>query len=202
MQTLYSTSLLVVDHPTDTRAVVSSTLTARTKRSIASRYTNDMQQTGSMFILLALIATGVFFVAEERATPAGSLSGVSSVPFVELSRGQHAQITSRVNYLITSEEGLTELWKLLDSDSPAPAIDFSSRSVVAVFAGEQATGGHEISVTKIEDGSLRTVVVARTMSSDGCMVRQSLTTPYQVVEIPATTLSFTHTDVLVTKVCK
>lgn len=159
-----------------------------------------MQQIGSLIVFVALIAAGVFLVSEEQAA-APTSAVVVSVPFTEIAQGINANVSKRVNYLITSEEGLQELWKLLDAEGTPPTVDFSSRSVVAVFAGQQSSGGHQISVTKVEDGSSRVVAIQRVTPGAGCVVTQALTSPYQVIEVPNTELPFTHAETLVTNEC-
>lgn len=153
-----------------------------------------MHQISGLIIFFALVATGVFLVSEETIE--------SSLPFTVLAQGAHAKVDTRVNYLITSEEGLVELWKLLDVDTSMPTVDFSSRSVIAVFSGERATGGHLIAVSKIEDGSSRAVTVTRTIPGESCMTTEALSTPYQIVDVPVTTLPMTHTNVLVVAECE
>ena len=78
-----------------------------------------------LVVLVALIAAGVFLVAEKDA-PTPTSAQVVSVPFTELTQGVNANVSRRVNYLITSEEGLKELWKLLDAQGTPPTVDFSS----------------------------------------------------------------------------
>jgi hypothetical protein len=162
-----------------------------------------MQQLGSIVVLVALVAAGMFLIQEkDPSAPAMPAFSVVSVPFTELLSGENAKVSRRVNYLITSDEGLKELWKLIGTKSAMPKVDFTTRAVVAVFAGEEKTGGHSIVVSKIEDsGTTRTVAISRTAPGEGCMTTQALTSPYQIVEIPYADLQFTHTETLVTTAC-
>ena len=164
-----------------------------------------MQQIGSVIVLVALVVAGMFLVREEdrSALPATPSFESISVPFTTLLQGDQSKVAKRVNYLVTSDEGLKELWSMLGTKSAMPKVDFNTRSVVAVFAGEQATGGHSIAVAKIEDSaSARTVSVALTAPGEGCMSAQVITAPFQVVELPSTELEFTHKDTQVAVACE
>jgi hypothetical protein len=163
-----------------------------------------MQQIGSLIAFIGLIVAGVVLIQEkDPGAPAPPPFSVVSVPFTELLSGDSAQVSRRVNYLITSDEGLKELWKLIGTKSTMPQVDFSTRAVVAVFVGEQTTGGYGIAISKIEDNaSSRLVSVQLTSPGEGCVVTQAITSPYQIVTVPNSDLTFTHADTVVTTECK
>ncbi len=161
-----------------------------------------MQQIGSIVILVALVATGTLLIREKEATlsPTSSLPTIS-VPFTELLQGEDAKVSKRVNYLIASDEGLKELWKLLNTKSAMPDVDFNTHSIVAIFSGEQTSGGHGIQIARIEDTGVRTVYITRTEPGVSCMTTQSLTTPFQIVRVDNTDLEFVHQDEVVSAEC-
>jgi len=73
---------------------------------------------------------------------------------------------------------------------------------VAVFAGEVPTAGYDIAVAEVEDADKRMVKIELTRPDEGCVLAQSMTAPYQVIELPKTSLLFTHADTWVIKSCE
>jgi hypothetical protein len=128
-------------------------------------------------------------------------SAAVSVPFEELTQGTHSSVLTRTNYLITSAEQLNELWKMTDANGTPPIIDFNESYVAAVFAGQEPTAGYKIAVSKIEDGSARTVAIMLTEPSDTCVLAEVETTPYQIVVFQKTPLPLTHVYQTATGTC-
>lgn len=147
-------------------------------------------------LLVALALLGVFLLVKgggEALQPAAATSSTNrAVPYTKVMEGATSKVEKRANYLITSAEGLTELWELLETEIEPPELDFTTQSVVAVFAGEKPTGSHGIEVSSISDGAKRQVSVVLTAPAEACVVTQALTQPYAVVVVPATTLPYTH----------
>lgn len=129
-------------------------------------------------------------------------NGYGSVSFSEITSGSRSNARSRVNYLITSDEGLEKLWKMLDTVVPPPDVDFKKNQVIVVFAGERQGSGHEIRVTRVLDGDIRDVTVESSEPATDCEILEGITSPYQVVMISATDLDLTHKDVSVKKNCE
>ncbi len=125
----------------------------------------------------------------------------ATVPFTELAQGVQSSVSVRANYLITSESQLSELWKMIDARGQTPVVNFATHDVVAVFAGKEPTAGYTITVSKVEDTNTREVTVALTSPGGSCVLAQSVTAPYQVVELPKTSLPLTHTDQAITASC-
>ncbi|MDE2021827.1 MAG: protease complex subunit PrcB family protein [Patescibacteria group bacterium] len=125
----------------------------------------------------------------------------TTVPFTELAHGAHSSISVRANYLITSAGQLSELWKMIDAGGQTPDVDFATQSVIALFAGQKPTAGYTIAVSKVEDAATRDVTITLTSPGGSCLLAQSLTAPYQVVELPKTSLAFTHKDLATTLSC-
>ncbi len=160
-------------------------------------------------LALAAVVIGVFVFLYGRGTlpniaPSSAIATSSDgtvVSFIELAHGAHSTVKTRVNYLITSEGQLGELWKMVDAAGQAPLVDFSSDSVIAVFAGTEPTAGYAITVSKVTDGTTRTVAVTLSSPDSTCILAQSKTAPYQVVELPKTALPLAHEDVATTTNC-
>jgi hypothetical protein len=67
-----------------------------------------------------------------------------------------------------------------------PAVDFSREAVVAVFMGQQPSGGYAIEVTQVADGVTGLVVhYATTRPGDDCVAAAVITQPFQVVAVEA-----------------
>jgi hypothetical protein len=163
-----------------------------------------MQQTVSIALFVVVIVAGAFLLGrdnESSVTQSSANEGVTAVAFTPLAEGVYSRVEARVNYLVSSEEGLVELWKLIETDMPLPQVDFSTHAVAAIFAGEEATAGFKIAVAAVEDGAERMVKVVRTRPGPSCMTTQVITMPYQVVEIPITTLPLSHQDEWMTEDC-
>ena len=142
-------------------------------------------------VFAALAGAGIFYW---QGGAADDRQAIREAAFTELARGQQSKVSERANYLITSEEQLSELWKMIDASSPLPEIDFDTHSVIAVFTGQEPTAGYAIEISKITDAAERTVAVMLTIPGDGCMLAQVLTSPYQIVSVPITALPLTHKD--------
>ena len=68
-----------------------------------------------------------------------------------------------------------------------PEIDFTRRTIVAVFQGEQATSGYEISIQEIiETENSIEVVVKAVAPGSRCGVLDKVTRPLDIVEIEKT----------------
>ena len=155
------------------------------------------------------IAIGVFvflyggenFSNNPPPVPIENLAAVE-VPFTELASGTQSNIKKRTNYLITSIYGLEELWKLVDTKRKMPDIDFNKNYVIAVFAGQNPTSGYAISVSKVEDAQNRVVTITLISPGTSCVLAQSKTAPYQIIELSKTSLLFTHEDKATVSECK
>ncbi|OGG59274.1 hypothetical protein A2765_06690 [Candidatus Kaiserbacteria bacterium RIFCSPHIGHO2_01_FULL_56_24] len=155
---------------------------------------------GGLLVALALLASfivlsssGATAVPQSAAAnnPADPTRSVVNVPFTVVAEGSQSEVERRANYLITSGESLTELWAMLSTDEPTPTVDFNTQAVVVVFAGAKSTGGYGVEVAKIEDDTRRTVYVTVSTPGPGCITTEALTSPFQVVVVPAASLSYT-----------
>lgn len=172
-------------------------------------YTRVMKKDTHLVLGMVLVAAAIVVIVRLPAQGGGSASPVEAgdpvqtvaVPFATLAQGSQSNILARTNYLITSSDELTELWKIIDAATPPPEIDFEKNAVIAVFAGQQPTAGYAIAVSKVVDSGSRTVSVTLTKPDNTCMVGQVLTAPYEVAVVPATTLPFAHEDASITTAC-
>ena len=156
---------------------------------------------------VAIVAIGIgTYLFSSGNLSSASLSSdtqiaASAVPFKPLVRGSNSKVATRVNYFITSPDQLSELWKMINASSTPPTVDFNKEAVIAVFAGQQPTTGYAISVSKVMDSSARLVSITIAKPDDSCLTGQALTTPYEVVVVPTTTLPLAHEDLTATVTC-
>jgi uncharacterized membrane protein len=69
--------------------------------------------------------------------------------------------------------------------SPAPVVDFTSRVVAAVFAGERPSPGHAVEITDArEDAGTLTLAVTEHRPPRGSVAPQLLVSPFHIVTLP------------------
>ena len=160
---------------------------------------------GGLAIVIVAVGMSIFLQNDQTTSSASPSVAQEALPadvsFTEITKGMQSKVSKATNYLITSDEQLVELWKLIEVKGKVPAIDFNKDSVIAVFAGQKMTGGYGISVMKVTDSTERLVTVGFTLPGKECITTQSIIAPYQVVRIPKTDLSFTHKDQVTTTDC-
>lgn len=155
--------------------------------------------------VVAIVVTALLFLYRAQYSPeslsdrsaqavANVVSTTTPVQFVEIARGVQSMEARRVNYLITSTDELARLWEMIDAGGTPPPVNFATHRVMALFAGGEPTTGHTIEAAKIEDGAVRKVFITLTKPGNNCIVAQSVTTPYQIIEVPTTALSVEHWD--------
>ena len=147
-------------------------------------------------VVLVAVAIGVIVMLGQSQAPGAQIPTTSqlaavAVPFEMLAQGETSKVTDRVNYVITSPDELTRLWALVDATGTPPAIDFSTKSVLAVFAGKGPSA--HITVVHITDADTRTVAVAVAEPDTSC-AKKAVVSPYELVVVPTTTLPLTHKD--------
>ena len=136
-----------------------------------------------------------------RPSGTGGLAG-AAVPFSEIASGTHSAVADRKNFLITSEEEFGKLWSLISATGTPPAVDFAKETVIAIFAGEKPTTGYGVMVSNVEDSAhARMVSVTLTEPGENCIEGQAITSPYEVLKLPASSLPLSHADETVTKDC-
>lgn len=160
-------------------------------------------------LVVVIIGVGILILLQNSCRVPLASSAVSEVrsaaavvPFTKLVRGTQSIVPTRTNYLITSASQLDELWKLIDAKEKPPTVDFSENTVAAVFAGEKAVAGSAITVLQVEDTDVRTVVVKLAVPTDCSEQRQTTVAPYELIMLPATSLSFAHRDLVATTSCE
>lgn len=112
----------------------------------------------------------------------GTQENEEKVRFEVIGKGYFSNVENKTYVVIRSPEDFREFINETGVIFQPP--DFNTSMVIAVFMGEQKTGGYEINIDKIflEDGKL-VVYVDHYVPSDTCFVTQVITSPFQVVKL-------------------
>ena len=104
---------------------------------------------------------------------------------VTVAEGTASGIEDPREVVVRSSAEWEALWKAHAGPQPAPAVDFSTSVVAAVFLGTRPTAGYgvEIRGTRREADTLVVEYVERAPGAD-TIVAQVLTSPFHVVKLP------------------
>lgn len=155
-----------------------------------------------LIVVIGIFAFGREVAGNDASKEASKSQTVIMVPFSELARGIKSNIEKRVNYLITSDAELLELWKDMGAKGNAPTVDFTTSDVIAVFGAKESASGYTIDVSNVQDADKRLVQITITKPDATCAQTKTIMAPYELVIIPKTALPLTHEDVVTTTSCK
>ena len=103
-----------------------------------------------------------------------------------LARGDDSRLVEARRFVIRDRQAFAAVWAAhAGQDSAAPAVDFESRMVVAVFAGERPTPGYAIEVTgTARDGTVLVVLVEERQPDPSRVAAQIVISPYHIATVP------------------
>ena len=157
----------------------------------------DLMVLGGFALLASVAITGLFVYGLKVTSTSLAMSVVA--------QGVNAPISTRVNYVIRTESQWQQ-FKALFSGTKAPkfpSVDFSKDQVLAVFTGTKPTDGYSIHVSKITDTTHgRLVAITLVTPGSNCTVAPTQTSPYEIVTVPATTLTLSHTNLTKVRPCR
>jgi hypothetical protein len=106
-------------------------------------------------------------------------------PVQVISREMMSMVDEPKQVIARSASEWASLWRQHAGDKPAPAVDFGSRMVVAVFLGSRGSAGYsaEVTRTRTADGVL-VVEWQERRPQRGEVSAQVLTSPAVIVSIP------------------
>ena len=109
--------------------------------------------------------------------------GPATVPTV--AQGPSSGVEEPRQVVVRSRAEWDTLWKSHAGPQTAPAVDFSTSMVAAVFLGTRPTGGYRVEIVgaRREDDALVVEYVERPPASDA-LVAQVLTSPFHMVRLP------------------
>ncbi|HWI18014.1 MAG TPA: protease complex subunit PrcB family protein [Vicinamibacterales bacterium] len=113
-----------------------------------------------------------------------AMQAVPDAPFQTVARGTMSQIdTPRQVVVRTAAEWMT-LWRQ-HSPAEVPAVDFGSRTVVAVFLGSRMSAGFSVEFVRTQEaGGVLTVYWTERRPDRGEISAQVITSPMHAVAIP------------------
>ncbi|WDD36526.1 protease complex subunit PrcB family protein (plasmid) [Nostoc sp. UHCC 0926] len=116
-----------------------------------------------------------------------------NVDFTTIARGSESGYQSASQMVIDNSEEWIDLWQQhtynTEPPPPVPQVDFTSYSVVAVFAGEKPTSGYSVEILSVETSGSQSqeqlaITVQHRHPSAGDFVTEALTYPYHMIRIP------------------
>jgi hypothetical protein len=112
-------------------------------------------------------------------------AGEYRVPFRVLASGTHSAITQPREWVIRDSARWRQLWRMTGHHASPPPVDFDSQMVIALFMGEQPSGGYSIGIARITDTPQGLQVEVRLQRpAPDSMVSMALTQPWVIVRLP------------------
>ena len=105
---------------------------------------------------------------------------------VTVAKGVDSRLVEPRRFVIRDAQSFAAIWSAhAGPDAPPPAIDFDTRMVAAVFAGERPTPGFAVTVTGTRrDPDTLVVVVEEAQPDPSSMMAQVITSPYHIASLP------------------
>lgn len=137
------------------------------------------------FVITALVVAVFAFVVLNTF---GVIGIGTRIEFQPISKGIWSGHTNAEYYVIQDRDEWTQIWsqhtKVMHPQDPLPEMDFSEKTIIAVFMGTHLTTGYGIEVKEIIDTGLSIVVkVEKTYPGKRCVVGEAITHPYHIVKI-------------------
>jgi uncharacterized membrane protein len=111
---------------------------------------------------------------------------VTDAGFVTLAHGGSSRIVEPRRTVARTDAEWRALWAAhAGPELPAPSVDFTSRIVAAVFAGERPTPGYEVEIVDSQvDGVGLSLTVKERSPLPGAIAAQILVSPFHIVSLP------------------
>jgi len=110
-----------------------------------------------------------------------------AVCFLTVGKSQQSGNPERKNYVINDTAAWEDLWDKVNAGlSPKPAlpeIDFTRRTIIAIFQGSQPTSGYEVTITNIVNAEGHIQVVVKELMNPNCGGLGVITRPFHIVEV-------------------
>lgn len=142
-------------------------------------------------IILSILAVTLFSCCSKKttaqtneATSVNADKASAQAKFEVLKQDEFGGRETAGNLTIRSQQELNNIYAELGLGA-APKIDFTKRNVVAIFMGQQRSGGYSISIDNVTlKGSNAEVIINATYPEKGAMVTTVMTAPYCIATIP------------------
>ena len=118
----------------------------------------------------------MFSIAMQAAAPS---------PITVIANDMMSQVDSPRQSIARNAAEWTKLWHMHSGESKPPAVDFGSRTVVAVFLGSRPTAGYAVQITGTRQANGALIVQwQERRPAGGDILAQVLTSPATIVSIP------------------
>jgi PrcB C-terminal len=105
-------------------------------------------------------------------------------PVQTIARNMRSQVDAPAQVVARTPAEWNEVWRRHAPDVP-PAVDFGTRTVVAVFLGARPTAGFAVEITAVrEEGGVLIVEWRETKPSSDMILAQVVTSPVHIASIP------------------
>lgn len=136
-----------------------------------------------------VLRTGLYVQTDLETDVGAYRAGPEQVPWEPLATGTQAVGFDQQDFMLVRDQArFIDLWNRAYGSQlqvPAlPSVDFSRETVVAVFVGQQSTGGYSVSVRSlsVESGDLY-VDLTITKPNPGSITTQALTSPWVMIRV-------------------
>lgn len=173
----------------------------------------DLLIIGGIAVSAILIGTALFFLGPTslRSDVTSAIQSAQngdnpSLAFTVLEQGPRAiSVSDRTNYRIQNADDLAALWPMIYGNATTPTVptvDFTKYEVLGLFDGSHSTNGYAIQVKGVSDvNAIRTVTIEHLGPGSTCKTSTQNTSPFILIEVPKTTYSLAHTDLMGTNPC-
>jgi uncharacterized membrane protein len=102
-----------------------------------------------------------------------------------VAHGDHSRIVQVRQAVLRNADEWRALWaEHTGPDLPAPEVDFHTRMVAAVFAGERPSPGYDVAISGVrQDGAEWVLLVDERRPAEGTLSAQVTTTPFHIVSL-------------------
>jgi uncharacterized membrane protein len=109
-----------------------------------------------------------------------------TTPIQTIARGEGSRITDARRHVARSEAEWGELWHAhAGPELPLPPVDFGSRMVAAIFAGERPTPGYDVAIAATRrDGAALVLVVTERHPPAASLAARIIASPFHIVTVP------------------
>ena len=142
-----------------------------------------------------------------QPAPISSHSTSLTVPFEKVGQGQLSGYTEALNMVINDSTTWNAVWERVEAScfeycSPVPNVDFSSKMILAVFLGQEGSMSYTIEITHVQQTGNSIMVQIRVETVPiSCPVAQTITEPFDIVEVSKTSLNVTFTTETIVLPC-
>ncbi len=112
--------------------------------------------------------------------------GASGSDVVTIAKGDGSRLVESRRFVVRERQAFLAVWAAhAGPDAPAPAIDFDTRMVAAVFAGERPNPGFEIEITGTRrEGAALVIVDEERVPPADRLAAQVIVSPFHIVSLP------------------